>query len=100
MKRDPADHPKHPFTLAAGKDQAPLRDKDNAAPRVPPPHLASKPAPNLAPPGMLGIKRNLPQREQDKGQYKTLREAFQVKASGRFTPIVRNDPEKDRGHDR
>ncbi|MEL6646137.1 MAG: hypothetical protein AAFQ05_00305 [Pseudomonadota bacterium] len=50
------DTPRKPFTLASDPDPAHLRDKDNAQPRVQPPQGVTKPAPNLAPPGMSGIK--------------------------------------------
>ena len=30
--------------------------KDNAQPRIKPPQMATKPQPNLAPPGMVGIR--------------------------------------------
>lgn len=48
------------FRLAVtpGKDEPKIRDKDNAKPRPTPPSYVTKPAPNLAPPGTLGIKRS------------------------------------------
>ena len=48
------------FRLAVtpDKDEPKIRDKDNAKPRPTPPSYVSKPAPNLAPPGTLGIKRS------------------------------------------
>ncbi len=39
-------------------DEAPLRDKDNAKPDLKP-EFANRPQPNLAPPGMSGIKSGL-----------------------------------------
>ncbi len=48
---------KSDFTAASkAEDQPKLRDKDNAQPRVKPPTGVSRPAYNLAPPGMSGIK--------------------------------------------
>tara|TARA_R110002124_G_C8972718_1_gene515358 strand:- start:9471 stop:10010 length:540 start_codon:yes stop_codon:yes gene_type:complete len=43
------------FQAAQKPDQAPLRDKDNAAPTLKP-DMPHRPAPNLAPPGMSGIR--------------------------------------------
>ena len=47
------------FRLAAtpAKDEPKIRDKDNGKPRPTPPSYVTKPAPNVAPFGMLGIKR-------------------------------------------
>ena len=48
-------------------DGSPLRDKDNAQFKPKPPKGVSRPAPNLAPPGMSGIKtglRSSPQKPQ------------------------------------
>lgn len=42
----------------AKKDEPKIRDKDNAKPRPIPPSYVTKPAPNIAPPGTLGIKRS------------------------------------------
>lgn len=52
------------FQSARQPDQAPLRDKDNAAPTLKPvmPH---RPAPNLAPPGMSGIRTGIGERSPD-----------------------------------
>lgn len=46
------------FNFRAKLDLAPLRDKDNAKPKLKP-TFAKKPAPNLAPPGCVGIKRGI-----------------------------------------
>lgn len=46
----------------AAKEGTPLRDQDNAKPMPPPPRISTKPAPNLAPPGMAGIKKGTPQK--------------------------------------
>lgn len=47
--------PRKPFTLAADGKRT-LRTKDNAKPRIRPPQQVQKPAPNLAPPGMSGLR--------------------------------------------
>ena len=47
--------PRKPFTLAA-EGKPTLRTKDNAKPRIRPPQPVNKPAPNLAPPGMSGLR--------------------------------------------
>lgn len=47
--------PRKPFTLAA-EGKPILRTKDNAKPRIRPPQQVQKPAPNLAPPGMSGLR--------------------------------------------
>jgi len=49
------DRRKTSFTPLDLKGQT-LRDKDNAAPRVTPPSQAQHPHPQMAPPGMSGIK--------------------------------------------
>ena len=50
--------------VSKAEDQPKLRDKDNAQPRVKPPTGVSRPAYNLAPPGMSGIKKALQPRVQ------------------------------------
>ena len=95
-----SDRPKNPFRLAARQDQAHLREKDNAAPRVPPPQQAMKPAPNLAPPGMAGVKRDLPSQTPERSPFKSLREAFQSQAAPRFKPIPPREPDKDQTPER
>lgn len=48
------------FTSATSEaDKPKLRDKDNAAPRPTPPSLVSRPALNIAPSGMMGIRTGL-----------------------------------------
>lgn len=54
--------PRASFDRSADPDQEKIRDKDNANPK-PKPSFAQKPAPNLAPPGMMGIRRSLPSQE-------------------------------------
>lgn len=56
---------KSDFTDASkAEDQPKLRDKDNAQPRVKPPMGVTRPANNLAPPGMSGIRTVLQPRVQ------------------------------------
>ncbi|MCE8001004.1 MAG: hypothetical protein HEP70_19340 [Rhodobiaceae bacterium] len=52
--------PKDAFERVTNPDGTPVRDQNNAQMRPAPPRLANKPAPNLAPPGMAGIKRKSP----------------------------------------
>lgn len=52
----PTKETKSPFTLAARKLPHNIRDKDNAQPRIVPPQQVRTPHPQLAPPGMSGIK--------------------------------------------
>lgn len=54
------DRLKETFRVRAGDKRERLRDRDNAAPRPAPPVFVSRPAPNMAPPGTLGIRRGLP----------------------------------------
>ncbi|MDO6591492.1 hypothetical protein DS901_09075 [Loktanella sp. D2R18] len=53
------DNSKDPFNKITNPDGTPLRDKDNAQP-VLKPGYSPRPAPNLAPPGMSGIKQQKP----------------------------------------
>jgi len=50
------DSSKDPFNRVTNPDGTPLRDKDNAAPQHKP-NYSTRPAPNLAPPGMSGIRQ-------------------------------------------
>jgi hypothetical protein len=60
--------PKAVFKHVAKTPDDHIRDKDNAKPRPTPP-LGAKPAPNLAPGGTMGIRRNLvPQTPQKPAQ--------------------------------
>ena len=58
------DKQRKPFNEASQGETPAFRDKDNAAPRVPPPEQATKPAPNLAPPGMMGIRTSITAQQQ------------------------------------
>ena len=76
------------FTLA-DLPKSPIRDKDNAMPRIPPPKTVQIPHPQLAPPGMSGIKTQekrftltgpLPERPKPKiemGQEGRVKRAFE-----------------------
>lgn len=55
--------PKKRFTFHADPDQQ-IRDKDNAKPALKP-SFAEKPAPNLAPPGCIGIRRRSTNHQPD-----------------------------------
>ena len=59
------------FTATGQPEADPLRDKDNAAPPHPKPESARQPAPNLAPPGMAGIRAGPPRGDQPAGPGKT-----------------------------
>lgn len=48
-------------TEVTNPDGSPLRHKDNAQPTPKPPQGVTRPAPNLAPPGMQGIRTGLKQ---------------------------------------
>lgn len=52
------------FLRAAQQDATPLRDKDNTDPKLKP-EFATKPAPNLAPPGMVGIRSSTRQEQPE-----------------------------------
>lgn len=110
--RDPQP-PKKPFSLpntklskevpsaTIEKQQTVANSRDNAMPRMPPPSFARTPAPNLAPPGMSGIKRsaqptNLP--------HLIPKETFKAGAGGELTKafksIAEPTPNKDHNRDR
>lgn len=86
--------PKKPFNLHADPKDTPIRDKDNVETKLQPKHLPINPAPNLAPTGSLGIKRNL-----TIGTERTKR--FKIKKAGdlskEFKSIAPKSPNKDRG---
>jgi hypothetical protein len=93
--------PKNPFDLNANPDQQKLRDKDNADLRHPPPKQSRKPAPNLAPFGMKGIKRGLPSDERHKAPSKPRFELGEKgKLSKVFKPLAPPGKDKGHGHDR
>ena len=85
--------PKKPFNLHADPKDTPIRDKDNVETRLKPKHQRS--APNLAPTGNLGIKRDLPNSEPAK-----TRKRFTIKKAGdlskEFKSIAPKSP--DKGH--
>ena len=87
--------PKNPFNLHADPKNAPIRDKDNAKPKLQPKHLPISPAPNLAPTGSLGIKRDLPNNEPAKTAKR-----FTVKKAGDLSKKFKSIAQKsqDKGH--
>ena len=89
--------PKNPFNLHASPENAPIRDKDNVETRLEPKHQRS--APNLAPTGNLGIKRDLPNNEPAKTSKR-----FTIKKAGdlskEFKSIAPKSPDKDHGWER
>jgi len=80
---------------------APLREQDNAKPRIKPPVQARKPLPTFAPPGMSGIKTSA--RMGITQSPKPEKPRFTISETGKLTktfkPLVQNDPAKvqDRG---
>lgn len=95
------------FTLDDLRDakpfEKPIRDTDNAAPRVPPPQQVRTPHPRLAPPGSVGIRPSLmpvmdrappelPKSKIELGQQGTTQRAFK--------PLVQKSPAKGRTPER
>lgn len=87
--------PKKSFNLHANPKDAPIRDKDNVETRLEPKHQRS--APNLAPTGNLGIKRDLPTSTQPAKRF-TIRKAGDL--SKEFKSIVSKSPDKGHGWER
>ncbi|MFV1582663.1 MULTISPECIES: hypothetical protein [unclassified Phaeobacter] len=91
--------PRIPFNLSADPDKDPLRDKDNANPELKPKLSESKPRPNLAPGGSMGIRQGLPPREAG-----TPKKRFELGKGGELTrefkSIAPKGHDKDKGHDR
>jgi hypothetical protein len=91
--------PRKPFNLEADPDKDQIRDKDNTAPEHKPKLDQSKPRPNLAPLGSIGIREGLPQREADKPKKR-----FELGKGGdlkrEFKSIAPKDHDKDKGHAR
>ncbi|MBL1438214.1 MAG: hypothetical protein COB08_018695 [Rhodobacteraceae bacterium] len=89
--------PKNPFNLHADPKTAPIRDKDNVETRLEPKYQRS--APNLAPTGNLGIKRDLPNNEPAKTSKR-----FTIKKAGdlskEFKSIAPKSPDKNHGWER
>ncbi|WP_238475765.1 DUF7678 domain-containing protein [Rhodophyticola sp. CCM32] len=82
------DDSKDPFNRIANPDGWPLRDKDNDAPQLRPQMQYSRPAPNLAPSGAMGIRTGLGQAQ--------VREAdpppLDPEAKLTFTSAINADP--------
>jgi hypothetical protein len=91
---------KWPFSLAARASPQTIRDKDNAQPRVAPPQQVRVPHPQLAPPGMSGIKTSrklaLPG-DPPKPKRQEFESGF---ASREFKSLVQSPSGKDRSRDR
>lgn len=77
-----------------------IRDKDNTMPRIKPPQIARQPAPNLAPPGMVGI-RSTPGTVAAKPVIEKPKKTFSLDRNGdltrEFKPLAAKAPDKDRG---
>lgn len=95
--------PKKPFNLHAKPKKEPLRDKDNGAPKPPPPSQSRKPAPNLAPTGSMGIRRGLPSKDHGQEPTKPARSPFALGDKGKLTrefkPLADPNKSKDHGHE-
>ncbi len=76
------------------EEQTPIRDKDGTAP-FPKPEFSRYPAPNLAPPGQSGTKRNLPTPAHEKAP------RFSVKGPGSLKKEFKTlaAQQKNKGHD-
>ena len=102
-KSNMVERSKKPFTLAAQpqKEVKNIRDKDNAGLEPAAPRWAQHPRPNIAPPGMSGIKRNMPvpQTARTNKAPRWLKHEFGDKAR-KFKPIVPKSRDKDHGHER
>jgi len=90
---------KKPFNLHANPKDTPIRDKDNVEIKLQPKHLPINPAPNLAPTGSLGIKRDLPNNEPVKTAKRfTVKKASDL--SKEFKSITPKSLDKDHGWER
>ena len=91
--------PRKPFNLNADPEKDEIRDKDNAAPEHKMKLTVSKPRPDLAPGGSMGIRQGLPPREANQPAKR-----FALGKSGdlkrEFKPIVGKDQDHDKGHHR
>lgn len=90
------------FALAAdAQRKTVIRDKDNASLQPRPPAQAKHPAPNLAPPGMSGIK---PASRIGRSPAPPKPKRFQLgkgnDLTGTFKPLARPGKDKSRDHDR
>ncbi len=81
----------------------PVRDKDNAAPRVPPPQQVRTPHPRLAPPGSVGIRPSL-MPVMDRAPPELPKAKIELGQQGRaqraFKPLVQKSPDKGRTPER
>lgn len=90
------------FALAADHHRKTvIRDKDNASFRPQPPAQAKRPASNLAPPGMSGIK---PASQIGRSPAALKPKRFKLgrgnELAGTFKPLARPGKDKSRDHDR
>lgn len=92
--------PKKPFNLAAGDQNDKLRDKDNAQPVLKPKVPKSEPRQNLAPPGMMGIKRGLSGKTEQEKPKKRFAMEQKGELTKTFKPIAAPSDKKDRGFER
>ncbi|OWU66734.1 hypothetical protein [Phaeobacter sp. 22II1-1F12B] len=83
------------FVRKIAQAEAPIRDKDNADLKSKPPSWSRSPAPNLAPPGMTGIKRNLPSSANEQSARPRFVFGDKSKLKKEFKPIAT----KAKGHD-
>lgn len=91
---------KWPFSLAARASPQTVRDKDNAQPRVAPPQEVRVPHPQLAPPGMSGIKSSRKLglvQDAPKAKRQEFESGF---AAREFKSLVQSPSGKDRSRDR
>ncbi len=96
----PDKRPTKPFNLHADPDQDKIRDKDNVSPKLQPTHLPIKPAPNLAPAGMAGIKRGLPSNADQSKRAKRFTINKKGELSKKFKSIAPKSPDRGRGWER
>lgn len=91
--------PRKPFNLSADPNKDQIRDKNNAHPEHKPQLSQSKPRPNLAPGGAVGIRQGLPAQE-----IKKPKKRFELGKGGdlkrEFKSIAPKNHDKDKGHDR
>lgn len=84
------------FVRKSAQAEAPIRDRDNADQKPPPPSWSRSPPANLAPKGMAGIKRNLPSPTKDQSARPRFALGDQIKLKKEFKPIAAKTKEHDR----
>ena len=83
------------FVRKSAEVEAPIRDKDNADLKPQPPSWSRSPPPNLAPPGMTGIKRNLPSSAKEQPARPRFALGDKSKLKEEFKPIAPKTKEHD-----